>query len=240
MSRVNSLSVLICTYNRSALLEQTLEALQRACPPDRCAVEVDRRRQQFERRHSGSRSPRRSPGPYPVHYLAERQQGKSFALNSGLAIAHGDVIALTDDDVLAGQGLAVSASVANFRARTWCSCSESAASMGSTAAARNGDAPCPRHLGAAGAHRLRRCARSATTRASFGKKRLPVGANLAVRRQAIEHVGGWRTDLGRVDNTTDRRRRPRTLRPPLPVPDSIPESTIRLYVVKHLVPATRV
>ena len=37
--------------------------------------------------------------------------------------------------------------------------------------------------------------------AAFGTQRLPVGANLAIRRDAIERVGGWRTDLGKVDNT---------------------------------------
>ena len=38
--------------------------------------------------------------------LQERQQGKSFALNTGLAAATGDVLALTDDDVLPATRLA--------------------------------------------------------------------------------------------------------------------------------------
>ena len=37
---MTSLSVLICTYNRSRLLEQTLAALQRAHAPADCAVEI--------------------------------------------------------------------------------------------------------------------------------------------------------------------------------------------------------
>jgi hypothetical protein len=37
--------------------------------------------------------------------------------------------------------------------------------------------------------------------ASFRKNRLPIGANLVVRRAAIEKVDGWRTDLGKVDNS---------------------------------------
>ena len=36
----------------------------------------------------------------PIIYLQESRQGKSFALNRGLAHAHGDIVALTDDDVL--------------------------------------------------------------------------------------------------------------------------------------------
>jgi hypothetical protein len=39
------------------------------------------------------------------------------------------------------------------------------------------------------------------TTAQFRHLRLPIGANLAVRRSALERVGGWRTDLGRVDNS---------------------------------------
>ena len=39
------------------------------------------------------------------------------------------------------------------------------------------------------------------TPAGFRTHRLPIGANLAVRRDALERVGGWRTDLGRVDNS---------------------------------------
>src|SRR5690606_6778205 len=38
-------------------------------------------------------------GPRPVRYTREAAQGKSFALNHGLALARGDVLALTDDDV---------------------------------------------------------------------------------------------------------------------------------------------
>src|SRR4051794_10776747 len=196
MSGVNSLSVLICTYNRSALLEQTLEALQRACPPDRCTVEVivvdnnssDNTREVVRR--AGAL------GPYPVHYLAERQQGKGFALNSGLANAHGEVIALTDDDVLpAGDWL--QRIVGNFRASDvvfvfgkvlprWEAppppelvTLKARDIWGPLALIDYGDEPVSYDAG------------------SFGKKRLPVGANLALRRQAIEQIGGWRTDLGR-------------------------------------------
>src|SRR5262245_9219454 len=98
--RVESLSVLICTYNRSQLLKQTLDTLQRATPPPNCAVEiivVDNNSSDDTHDVVGRNA---TTGQFPVRYLFERQQGKGFALNSGLAIARGDVIALTDDDVL--------------------------------------------------------------------------------------------------------------------------------------------
>jgi hypothetical protein len=74
--------------------------------------------------------------------------------------------------------------------------------------------------------------------ASFGYKRLPIGANFAVRRDAIERIGGWRTDLGKVDNSL--------------IAGEDHELCVRLYsaqlyrglydpavVVRHFVPASR-
>jgi len=237
MSKVNTLSVLICTYNRAPLLQQTLETLQRATPPDDCAVELvvvdnnssDHTREVVERAGAA--------GPFTVRYLLERQQGKGFALNSGLTLAHGDVLALTDDDVLPGADWLVRI-VANFR-------STDAVFVFGKVLPRWQIPPPPEML---------------TLRArdiwgplalidygdlpviydaeSFGKKRLPVGANLAIRREAIERVGGWRTDLGRVDNTL--------------IAGEDRELCVRLYrsglyagvydpsvVVKHLVPQSR-
>ncbi len=72
----------------------------------------------------------------------------------------------------------------------------------------------------------------------FRDRRLPIGANLAIRRSAIERVGGWRTDLGRVDNSL--------------IAGEDRELCVRLYqsglytglydpklVVRHFVPASR-
>ena len=74
--------------------------------------------------------------------------------------------------------------------------------------------------------------------ASFGDKRLPIGANLAIRRDAVERVGGWRTDLGKIDNTL--------------IAGEDHELCVRLYsaglysglydpdvMVRHFVPASR-
>jgi glycosyltransferase involved in cell wall biosynthesis len=237
MSGVNSLSVLICTYNRSQLLEQTLEALQRANPPDTCTVELivvdnnstDDTKEVVPRAAAA--------GPYPVRYLAELQQGKGFALNSGLAVARGDVIALTDDDVLPAADW-LQRIVANFRAADvvfvfgkvlprW-----EVPPPPELLTIRARDIWGPLALIDYGDERVSYDAES------FGRKRLPVGANLAVRRQAIERVGGWRTDLGRVDNTL--------------IAGEDRELCVRLYraglysgiydpavVVSHLVPAGR-
>src|SRR5215470_13912897 len=97
---VSSISVLICTFNRAALLRETLAALQEMDAPEACSVEIivvdnnsndDTPAVVAESIHRAR---------FPVICVHERQQGKSFALNAGLTAASGDVLALTDDDVL--------------------------------------------------------------------------------------------------------------------------------------------
>src|SRR4051812_38789422 len=200
MPSINSLSVLICTYNRAALLAQTLEALSAATPPAECAVEIVVVDNNSTDDTAAVVNKAMAAGGCPVRYVVERQQGKSFALNRGLALARGDVIALTDDDVLPGSNWLVRI-VDTFRA-------EDVVFVFGKVRPRWEVPPPPEML---------------TLRArdfwgplalidygdepvrydadSFGTKRLPVGANLAIRRDAIERIGGWRTDLGKVDNS---------------------------------------
>ena len=100
MAFPKSVSVLICTYNRARLLEQTLAALSAAAKPPDCEVDVvvidnnstDETTSVIARAAQHSR--------WPIRSALERSQGKSFALNRGLTLARGDVLALTDDDVL--------------------------------------------------------------------------------------------------------------------------------------------
>jgi glucosyl-dolichyl phosphate glucuronosyltransferase len=236
-SKVSTLSVLICTFNRARLLEETLANLQQAIRPNDCEVEivvVDNN--SIDDTPAVVRRARRA-GPFPVRYLVERQQGKSFALNSGLAIARGDVIALTDDDVLTAR---------DWLVRIWANFRSANVVFVFGKVLPRWEVPPPPEL-------LTRRARDIWgplalidygdepvdyEAESFGRKRLPVGANLAIRRQAIERVGGWRTDLGRVDNTL--------------IAGEDRDLCVRLYqcglysgiydptvVVKHQVPASR-
>lgn len=201
MSDIGSISVLICTYNRAELLAQTLEALARTTIPDRCPVEVV-----VVDNNSTDDTPnvvRRAAaaGPVPVRYVHERQQGKSFALNAGLSLSQGEVIALTDDDVLPGADWLLRIA-SNFR-----SADDVVFVFGKVLprwavppppemlTIRARDIWGPLALVDYGDETIRYDAET------FGTRRLPVGANLAIRRDAIEKVGGWRTDLGKVDNT---------------------------------------
>jgi glycosyltransferase involved in cell wall biosynthesis len=196
---VSSVSVLICTYNRAELLRETLTALHAMDAPDACAVEiviVDNNSTDATTAVVGESMER---ARFPVILIQEKQQGKSFALNAGMAAASGDVLALTDDDVLPATDWLVRI-VHAFRTREvtfvcgkvlprW----ESApppelltppaqAIWGPLAIVDYGDEPSEYSPTGPG-------------------QRLPIGANLAVLRGVLVSIGGWRTDLGKVNNT---------------------------------------
>ena len=92
-------SVIIGTYNRGETLRQTLKSLESIIIPEGLSWEliiVD----------NNSNDPTREVIKWfqvnshlPLRYFFERQQGKSFALNAGIQLAEGDILALTDDDV---------------------------------------------------------------------------------------------------------------------------------------------
>jgi glucosyl-dolichyl phosphate glucuronosyltransferase len=201
MADIGSISVLICTYNRAELLGQTLEALSRAITPDRCAVEIVVVDNNSTDDTAAVVRQAAASAPWPVQYVHEQQQGKSFALNAGLSVAQGDVIALTDDDVIPSADWLVRIA-SNFR-----SADEVVFVFGKVlprwtvppppelVTVRARDIWGPLALVDYGDETIRYDA------ATFGTRRLPVGANLAIRRDAIERIGGWRTDLGKVDNS---------------------------------------
>ena len=196
---VESVSVLICTYNRARMLRETLLALRAIDLPPDCAVQVivvdnnstDNTALVIEEAVRDS--------PVPVIGLTETQQGKSFALNRGLAAATGDVIALTDDDVLPSREW-LTHIVRHFRERKvtfifgkvlprWghvpppeLLTTRAQDIWGPLAIVDYGDVPTPYLPGNTG-------------------QRLPIGANLAFARSALLAIGGWRTDLGKVNNT---------------------------------------
>jgi glucosyl-dolichyl phosphate glucuronosyltransferase len=197
---LRSISAVICTFNRAGLLQQTLCALRSCTPPSDCDVEII-----VVDNNSTDETPavvRRladDPG-FPVRYASEPRQGKSFALNRALGVARGDVIALTDDDVLPADDWLINIAH-RFRSEQivfafgkvlprW-----SVLPPPELLTRRARDLWGPLALVDYGDEPIR------YTPAGFRTLRLPIGANLAVRRDALERVGGWRTDLGRVDNS---------------------------------------
>jgi glycosyltransferase involved in cell wall biosynthesis len=191
-------TVIICTYNRAVRLARTLEYFSRLRPQGYAAemVVVDNRSTDATAaiiRQAAAES------EIPIRYAREDQQGKSFALNRALTIAQGDILALTDDDVLPGEGW-LDRVVELFRARNIAFAAGKVLPIwevqprpefltrraqdiwGPLALVDYGDEPFDYVAGAAG-------------------QRLPVGANLAFKRDVIVRAGGWRDDLGKVNNT---------------------------------------
>jgi len=197
--KVRSATVLICTYNRARLLRETLAALQAMTRPPDCDVEII-----VVDNNSSDNTPlviaeATRHSRIPVIAIRETSQGKSFALNRGLQAARGDIVALTDDDVWPDAEW-LNRIVSDFRERDitfvfgkvlprWGQLpppqllTPSAQDIwGPLAIVDYGDAPVD------------------YVAESMGQ-RLPIGANLAFAREALIVIGGWRTDLGKVNNT---------------------------------------
>jgi glycosyltransferase involved in cell wall biosynthesis len=197
--KVSRLSVLICTYNRARLLRETLASIRDLNTPPDCVVEIlvvdnnstDNTRLVIEEAARGSTR--------PIVRLHEPRQGKSFALNRGLSEARGEVIALTDDDVLPSREW-LTRLVHAFR-------EHDVTFVFGKVLPRWGRLPPPELLVRRAQHIWGPLAivdyGDAPTeyRPDSRGQRLPIGANLAFARSAIVDIGGWRTDLGKVDNT---------------------------------------
>ena len=90
-------SVVIATYNRADELPRTLDSLSemKTTGPWEVVI-VDNNSSDNTRDVVLERV---GSFPVPLHYIFEREQGRSAALNAGIRAARGEIIAITDDDV---------------------------------------------------------------------------------------------------------------------------------------------
>jgi glycosyltransferase involved in cell wall biosynthesis len=187
-----SVSIVIATRDRSALLARTLDALARQTwPPERLEIVVSDNGSTDATRDVVERAAARARGVC-VRYLFVAEPGKSHAVNAALQVTRGDLIAMTDDDVephrdwIAALSRAVEETDADFVAGRirpiwelepphWIS----PALHGALAIPDNGDARLP--ITADGSMAV-----------------MPIGANMAVRAATVARLGGLRTDLGKL------------------------------------------
>jgi glucosyl-dolichyl phosphate glucuronosyltransferase len=189
-----AISVVICTYNRCERLATVLRSLENVETPPDLEWETlvvdnnskDRTRAVVEGFIRTDRS--------RVRYLFEGRQGKSHALNSGIAAARGDIIAFTDDDVTVHPGW-----LREIR-QLFASCD--CLGMGGRIIPTYGT-PLPPWL------RLDTPVPflNALVAFDFGNsacplKAPPFGANMAFKRDAFARYGPFRTDLGPVAGNT--------------------------------------
>lgn len=99
-------SIIVCTYNRCESLKDTLEALknQTLSPAQGLEILVIDNNSRDQTKMFVEQAARSSP--YPIRYIFENHQGKSFALNRGIQEAQGDLLLFTDDDVIPRQNWA--------------------------------------------------------------------------------------------------------------------------------------
>jgi len=227
-------SVLIATYNRAALLDSTLESIARLCLPGRTweLVVVDNNSRDktcaVVERHARNY-------PVPLRYVREGRQGRSSALNAGLAFVRGTIVAMTDDDVQVQEGWLAAA------------CDSILASVDPVIRYAGGpvepmwEAPPPAWLDLTRGDLWGTIAIQDHGGDSFlyeTAHRVPLGANLAAHRALFDEIGGFRGDLGRTSGAT-------------PLVQEVPEWLMRVraagycgtYVpamrVRHHVPASR-
>jgi glycosyltransferase involved in cell wall biosynthesis len=181
-------SLVLCTYNRSAVLSQALESIAASRFPSSVEWEVlvvdnnsrDQTRQVVDE------FCKRFPGRF--RYLLERQQGLSFARNAGIREARGEIIAFTDDDVTVDPDWLCKLTAA-FEDGEW-------AGAGGRIRPQQSFSP-PRWLLAEGPRQIT----GTLVLFDLGEQsrkldRPPFGANMAFRRFAFEKYGNFRTDLG--------------------------------------------
>jgi glucosyl-dolichyl phosphate glucuronosyltransferase len=181
-------SVILCTFNRSHSLSTALESVAISQLPDSVSWEVlvvdnnskDKTRDVVE--DFG----RRYPGRF--RYLFEPQQGKSYALNSGIREASGEILAFIDDDITVE--------------RTWLF--ELAKPLTDPQWAGTGgrvflpkDFSPPSWMALEGNHSLL----SILALFDLGPdacplSKPPIGNNMAFRKEVFAGYGGFRTDLG--------------------------------------------
>jgi glycosyltransferase involved in cell wall biosynthesis len=187
-------SVVLATRNRAALLAETLNALTRQrWPRDRFEIIVADNGSIDDTRAAVLDAAARDGAPL-IHYLYVAQSGKSSAVNQALPLTSGDLLAFTDDDVrpapdwIARLAAAFDQTGADFLAGRILPRWQTAPPVwlspplyGVLAVPDNGVA--------------RRWIDGPDADVT------PIGANMAVRRQVIECVGGFRRDLGKLEGT---------------------------------------
>ncbi len=184
-----SISVIVCTFNRSRLLEKAIDSIAQSKVPDPIEWEIvvvdnnstDNTREVVEecaKRHQ-----------IRIRYLFQPKQGLSIARNSAIRGCESAAVAFTDDDVLVEPEWLWNLT-ACLQSGEW-------AGSGGRVVPTWGR-PIPRWLSTSDVF-----VRGALVALDLGSEpaamtQAPIGANMAYRREAFERHGLFRTDLGRT------------------------------------------
>lgn len=181
------ISVVLCTFNRCETLPKALESATALTFSGTAEWEVlvvdnnstDRTREvveEFCERY-----------PACFRYLFEPKPGKSYALNSGIREAKGDIVAFMDDDVIVE---------ANWLESLTASLSSDKRSGAGGRILPIWFVPIPRWLPRIGRYALAPLALFDLGLQAGELREAPFGTNMAFRKSMFEKYGGFRTDLG--------------------------------------------
>jgi glycosyltransferase involved in cell wall biosynthesis len=184
---MNSVTLIICTYNRCRVLANALENIAASRMPasvDWDVLVVDNNSSD-DTRHVVENISQRHPGRF--RYLFEPRPGKSNALNLGIRQSRGDILAFTDDDVVIPPDWLQNVT-APLRSGEW----------GGVGGKILPQWPCPPPVWLP---RRKRDALAPLIYFDYGDgpaelTTSPFGANMAYRKELFEKYGGFRTDLG--------------------------------------------
>jgi glycosyltransferase involved in cell wall biosynthesis len=185
-----TVAVLIATYNRAQLLGETLDVLAQSQTASRFPWEVivvDNNSTDDTRAVVTSRQ---GSYPVPLTYLLETTQGRSAALNAAIAATTAPLLLCTDDDVRVEPGWLL----AGARAL------EEGADYVGGPVVPIWETPPPPWLDLTRGDLWGTIAILDYGRESFAfeqRRRVPLGANMGIRRSLIDRIGGFRADLGR-------------------------------------------
>lgn len=184
------ISVIVCTYNHSETLKQTLTSLlAQTFPSEYYEIIVVDNNSTDNTAEAVAEFIRSSDKQ--IRYVKERKQGLSYARNKGAEVARGEIIAYTDDDVIADKG--------------WLAGLYEIYEKDKSVACVGGkiepiwQAPKPDWLPAE--------LESYLAILDYGpepielKSKYPFGANFSVRREIFSKIGGFEVDLGRKGKT---------------------------------------
>jgi glucosyl-dolichyl phosphate glucuronosyltransferase len=181
------ISVILCTYNRCHSLATALQSVADSQVPDSVTWEVlvVDNNSKDKTRETAEEFGRRYPGRF--RYFFEPQQGKSFALNSGIREARGEILAFMDDDVMVDvKWLQTLTSI--FQRPDW-------AGAGGRILPERSFTP-PAWLSVEGRYALAPLAMFDLGPQPGELLEPPFGTNMAFRKEVFQKVGGFRTDLG--------------------------------------------
>ncbi len=183
------ITVILCTYNRYQSLARALDSVAVSVVPETIEWEVlvvdNNSSDQTEAVVKDFSH--RFPGRF--RYLFEPQQGKSYALNSGIGEARGDILVFVDDDVIVEPEWLQNLTSA-LNDSHWAGC-------GGKILPQQGFVP-PHWLALEGHSSLigALCAYCNLGDASCEFTNPPYGANMAFRKEMFDKYGYFRTDLG--------------------------------------------